>query len=146
MIAERRTTEHDEQADLFQWARLMENKIPELATLFSIPNGGQRHPAVAAKMKAEGVKAGVWDCFMATPRGADHGLWLELKIRPNKLTPAQEVWGHTMRAAGHRCVVCFSWIEAARAVCAYLGVRPEDFGVGAPAGAGAGRGIEGGDQ
>ena len=122
--------EHREQAALFRWATLMEPRLPELATLFGIPNGGARHPVVAGKLKAEGVKSGVWDCFMATPRGGFHGLWLELKIKPNKLTPEQKIWTHLMRAAGYSCEdVCYDWTEAARAICGYLGVRPEEYGV-----------------
>ena len=124
-----RTSEHAEQAALFQWAALLEGRLPELATIFAIPNGGARHPAVAAKLRAEGVKAGVWDAFLATPRGGLHGLWIEMKVERNGLTPAQMVWRLTMEASGYRCVVCYSWCEAARAICAYLGVAPEEYGL-----------------
>ena len=54
-------SEHDEQVLIFKWARLSEGRWPELALLFAIPNGGHRHKAVAAKLKAEGVRAGVPD-------------------------------------------------------------------------------------
>ena len=53
--------EHVEQVVLFEWARLQAAKYPMLKTMFAIPNGGKRGSATAAKLKAEGVKAGVCD-------------------------------------------------------------------------------------
>lgn len=47
--------EHTEQTALFSRLALYEGKYPELRWIFAIPNGGHRHIAVAAKMKAEGV-------------------------------------------------------------------------------------------
>lgn len=38
-----------------------------LEWLFAIPNGGERHAAVANKMKVEGAKAGVYDLFLPCP-------------------------------------------------------------------------------
>ena len=89
---------------------------------------------MAGKLKAEGVKSGVWDCFLATPRGGLAGCWIEMKTGRNGLTTDQKVWAHLMRAAGYRCEdVCYDWTAAARAICGYLGVSAEDYGIGATA-------------
>lgn len=43
----------------------------KLRWLHAIPNGGERHGAVAGKMKAEGVKSGIYDLFLPVPRVTD---------------------------------------------------------------------------
>ncbi len=77
-------SEHDEQAKLFQLLRLNESKYPLLRAIFAIPNGGHRHAAVAAKMKKEGVRRGVWDVFVPFPMHGFHGMFLELTHGKNK--------------------------------------------------------------
>ncbi|RQV98735.1 VRR-NUC domain-containing protein, partial [bacterium] len=84
--------EHLEQAALFQWTSMNEERIPELKNLFAIPNGGHRHKAVAAKMKAEGVKAGVPDILLACPCDGFHGLFIEMKAGKNRTTKNQNEW------------------------------------------------------
>ena len=48
-----------EQVALFGWAEYNEAYYPELRLLYAIPNGGHRHKAMSAELKAEGVKPGV---------------------------------------------------------------------------------------
>lgn len=114
--------EHDEQADLFAWADMAQAEHPELAMLFAIPNGGQRHPAVAAQLKAEGVKAGVPDIFLACARGRWHGLFVELKRsdRSNHATSAQRAWIEMLRRYGFSAVVAYGCAEAQQAIMSYL--------------------------
>ena len=40
--------------------------------MFRIPNGGSRHPAEAARLKAQGVKAGVPDLCIPVARGSQN--------------------------------------------------------------------------
>jgi hypothetical protein len=47
---------------------------PEARWLYAVPNGGFRHKAVAGKMKAQGVRAGVLDFNLDVARGGYHGL------------------------------------------------------------------------
>jgi len=49
--------EHDIQRQLVNYVRLAHKDV----YIFAIPNGGHRHVAVATKLKAEGVSAGVAD-------------------------------------------------------------------------------------
>lgn len=111
--------EHQEQAALMRWAEYQSKKLPELALLFAIPNGGARHPAVAGKLKAEGVKAGVPDLFLPVPRNvqgiAFNGLFIEMKAGRNKPTPPQVQWIMRLSQHGYRVAVCWGW-EAAREV------------------------------
>lgn len=113
--------EHDEQAALFEWADAAQGEHPELAMLFAIPNGGARHPAVAAQLKAEGVKAGVPDVCLPVARGRFHSLWIEMKRKPNRTSDAQRAWLDALRQHGHCAVVCWSMAEAQQTIMAYLG-------------------------
>lgn len=115
-------TEHDEQCALFAWADMAQGEHPELAMLFAIPNGGARHPAVAAQLKAEGVKAGVPDIMLAVARGRWHGLFVELKRadRSNHATSAQRAWIEMLRRYGYSAVVVYGAAQAQQAIIAYL--------------------------
>lgn len=66
-------SESDEQICLFEWAEVMKGQIPELRLLFHIPNGGYRNKVTAARMKAEGVKAG--DAGSVSASGTARGAW-----------------------------------------------------------------------
>jgi hypothetical protein len=72
-------------------------------------------------MKSEGMRAGVLDVNFPIPQGDWHGLWLEFKIKPNKLTPAQEAFKQEIESY---CMVrvCYSWLEAKAAVEEYFAV------------------------
>lgn len=117
---EPKTTEHDEQVKLFAWARAFQEQEPLLRLLFAVPNGGARHPAVAAKLKAEGVRAGVPDCILPVARGGHVSLAIELKVGRNRPTPEQRWWLDRLAEQGWRCVVCYSAEEAIAEVERYL--------------------------
>jgi len=68
-----RNGEHLEQKALCEW--LDWNGIGHAA----IPNGGHRHPAVAAKLKAEGVKAGMPDLLLFPPHSSGAHVMIEMK-------------------------------------------------------------------
>ena len=127
-------SEHDQQSFLFDWAKKMESRHPQLKMLFAIPNGGLRQKVVAAKLKREGVKAGVPDIFLAIPIqdkeygfGTEwsHGLFIEMKFGKNKLTPNQNEWMDALRKEGFKCGLCFSWIEAKDMIIKYLGLETQ---------------------
>ncbi len=116
----RNQPEHDDQVALFQWAAY--DKRPEIQMLFAVPNGGHRHKAVAGKLKAEGVKAGVEDVFLDVARGGYHGLRIEMKAGKNKATPEQRDWMARHNAEGYLAIVCYGWAEARDAIERYLGL------------------------
>lgn len=118
--------EHQEQAALFAWRELAKGRHPGLELLLAIPNGGDRHPAVAAKLKAEGVRAGVPDLCLPVPRGRFHGLWIELKapggpgLRKGALSPEQRAWLADLDANGYKAVACWGWEAARNVIVEYL--------------------------
>lgn len=115
-------SEHDEQVALFSWAQWQTPAVPELALLFAIPNGGHRNKVTAAKMKAEGVKAGVLDVMLPVARNGRHGLFVEMKYGRNKTTDEQRQWIDRLEAQGYQTAVCYSFEEAQGEIMRYLGV------------------------
>ena len=111
-----------EQEALFEWAKLMTPRYPELRYMYHIPNGGYRLKAEAARMKKQGVKAGVPDIFLPAARGKKHGLYIELKAGKNKTSQPQEEWIEALEKLGYTAVVCYGWEEAAKAIVKYLSV------------------------
>ena len=113
-------SEHEEQKTLFEWAAYHARQYPELYLLFAIPNGGLRSPKTGARLKAEGVKAGVPDLMLPVARGGYHGLFVEMKAGRGRATRVQRVWADMLAAEGYRVALCRGWEEAARVILAYL--------------------------
>ena len=114
-------TEHDDQVALFAWAALAANIDPRLEMLVAIPNGGHRHKAVAARMKAEGLKAGFPDMVLFVPVGEWHGLAIELKYGKNSASKAQLEWLKALHYQGYKAKICRGVAEAVNAIEDYLG-------------------------
>lgn len=113
-------SEHDTQAAFFRWASFQ--RIPGLEQMHAIPNGGARHPAVAAKLKAEGVKPGVPDVYWPLPRGAFTGLAIEFKHADAGPSKEQRLRINELQLAGWCVCVCWDWQAAARTVLGYAGL------------------------
>lgn len=125
----RKDEESQHQRALIDWATMagMPSGLPGIPPdakvrdyLFAVPNGGGRSKAQAGILKAEGVKAGVWDLLLPVPIGRAHGLWIELKAGKNTLTEEQRAWRARMEPLGFKCVVCWSWDAAKSAIEQYL--------------------------
>lgn len=98
--------------------------------LIAIPNGGYRNEREAAKLKREGVKAGVSDYFLAFPVRKFHGLWLELK-RKNKstsrLSEAQKIWIDRMISCGYCAEVAYGADHAIKIINDYLNDQLQSY-------------------
>jgi hypothetical protein len=123
-----RHLEDDHQLALFRWARMHTmpcgEKVGEY--LYAIPNGGNRNPREGARLKAQGVKAGVSDIHLPIASRGFHGLWIELKAPKTgsapagKVQPSQLEWIEKMTKKGHLAVVCWGWQAAADTIKNYL--------------------------
>lgn len=119
-------SEDAHQTALFTWAALNEKNYPDLRKLYAVPNGGHRNKAVAGKLKAQGVRAGVLDIGLDVARHGYHGLRIEMK-RPKTptqtagvLSDAQEKRIDDLRADGYFVIVCYTWEEASATLVDYL--------------------------
>lgn len=97
-------SEHEIQKAFFQWLAFKNPKVYRLA--FAIPNGGHRHIAVAAKLKAEGVKSGVPDIFIPVAQKGFHGLFIEVKTEKGTPTKAQLIMMDELASQGYMVVLC----------------------------------------
>ena len=94
-------SEHEEQVEFI---RLVEFAFPPevAALLFAIPNGGARHIKTARELKAEGVRKGVPDLFLAYPHNGYSGLFIEMKKRyGGRVSPEQKAYWRS--SAIRRC-------------------------------------------
>jgi len=119
--AETLLSEHLKQVHVFRWAKLNERKYPELACLFAIPNQSNRGVKSGAKMKAEGLRAGLPDICLPVPRRAYNALWIEMK-RHAKLKPTavQLEWHERLSQNGGCVVVCYTTDGAIKTITDYL--------------------------
>ena len=115
-----RDEEHRLQVQCVKWFRYMHSDLAPL--LFAIPNGGARKEVTGAKLKAEGVVAGVADLCLAVPR--DGGvLFVELKTPTGRQSQTQVLWQATVEAAGNTYVVVRSVEEFMQCITEYLKQR-----------------------
>lgn len=118
-----KTEEHVEQVRLMQWWHLQCNAFGVLEELlFAIPNGGLRNAITAARLKDEGVRAGVPDLFLAYPgKYGGRGLFIEMKKQNGgRLSNMQSSMLYNLASVGFHVAVCHGWIEAKYAIEAYL--------------------------
>lgn len=102
----------------------MQYQYPELKLLYHIPNEGKRSKATGARLKQLGLKSGVPDVCLPTAHGGYIGLYIEMKIKPNKPTENQQEWLRELRGAGHFTAVCYSFEQAQRLIEEYLSLPP----------------------
>lgn len=113
-------SEHDTQAAFFSWAS--HQRFDGIELLHATPNGGARHIAVAAKLKAEGVKPGVPDVTWPVARGGFIGLAIEFKFNDGSPSKEQRERITKMQEQGWCVAVCWSWPAAARLLQGYAGM------------------------
>ena len=113
-------SESVEQQTFFQWAAVATGKHPELRLMYHVPNEGKRSARQGARMRAEGLRAGVPDICLPVPRGGYSALYIELKAGRNKPTADQLAWLAALDEAGNKTAVCWGWQAARNAVVKYL--------------------------
>ena len=112
--------EGNEQEALFRWTAFAYGRWPEIDLLYHVPNGGSRNRIEAAKLKRQGVKAGVPDLCLPVARAGWHGLYIEMKAGKNTPTEKQKEWISALRKQGYVAEVCYGWEQAAEVITKYL--------------------------
>ena len=96
-MTDRIPTEHEEQRELVKWFRQTHRGV----RIYAIPNGGQRSLAAAARLKVEGVSAGVPDLHVPAWK-----LWIEMKrIKGGVVSAEQKDWIAYLESVDHWCIV-----------------------------------------
>ena len=122
MTPTRRRPPHDEEHRLqcacVRWFRY---QYPEFRSLlFAVPNGGRRDATTAAKLKMEGVVAGVSDLILLVRRGGYGGLLIEMKTDKGRQSPEQKAWQKAVEAEGYLYKVCRNLDEFIAIITEYL--------------------------
>jgi len=125
MRAKRVDREGIEQAALITELRIC---IPEVADLiYHVPNGGHRLKSVAAKLKEQGVVAGIPDLVLTMARGGYFGLYIEFKATPPNdaaVSASQHERIRKLNDQGYLAVVCRGHFDAMEQIRAYLRLAP----------------------
>jgi hypothetical protein len=118
-----RHLEHEHQKALFIWWSLESSRRGiDHRLMWATPNGGFRHIGTARRLKAEGVRAGVPDVFLAIPNGFHAGLFIELKspAKTSRVSESQREIKCLLEKQGYACRICYGWDEAREAIEGYL--------------------------
>lgn len=112
MTADRIPTEHFEQREFVKWFR---QAYPGIR-IFAIANGGARSITTAARLKVEGVSAGVPDLFIPAWR-----LWIEMKrIKGGAVSAEQKDWIKYLEEVGYCAKVCKGADDAKKQITAFF--------------------------
>jgi hypothetical protein len=105
-------TEHEEQREFVKWFRQEFRHI----WIFAIPNGGSRSLATGARLKAEGVSAGIPDLFVP-----GLNLWIEMKrTKGGVVDGKQKRWHDYLRSIGHHVIIGYGAENAKTQVLAII--------------------------
>lgn len=96
-------SESEEQREFVSWFR----KTHPEHWIFSIPNGGNRNVVTAARLKVEGLSAGVPDLFIPSLR-----TFIEMKRVGGKLSENQIKWIDYLSKQDYNCIVAYSFEDA----------------------------------
>jgi hypothetical protein len=115
------TESKDQQALIKWWA---DNHrffgMPE-RLLMAFPLQGARTPQNGARMKAEGMRAGTCDLFLARARGGFNGLWIEMKTAKGVISAEQLDMLRDLNLENYSTAVCRSTDDAIKEIKLYLG-------------------------
>ena len=110
-------TEHEDQVTLFTWVRMRYAGM----LMYAIPNGGARSSITGARLRDEGVLAGVPDIFLPCPSGGKHGLYIEMKRQKGgRVSAPQKAVMQALRMQGYEVAVCHGWQDARGCIEQYL--------------------------
>lgn len=111
--------EHRLQSACFRWFALQHPHLQ--GRLFAVPNGGQRNAIVAARLKDEGVLAGVSDLILLKPSRHYGALLIEMKTPHGHQSQRQRWWQQLITADDeYRYVICRSLNDFISEVNNYL--------------------------
>lgn len=101
--------EEQAQIEVFTVLYWNEKKYPELKWVHASMNGATgSSKSSQGRRKATGQKAGVSDIVLPHPRRGFGSGWIELKIKPNTVSPEQHAFLKAMQDAGNFTAIAWS--------------------------------------
>lgn len=126
---ERKESEAQAQAAVFEWARWQQSKHPELKAMYHAANEGKRSARTGADLKRQGMKPGVCDICLPYAAGDYNNLYIELKVGNNKATAEQLNFIDTINRIGGKAVIAYGSDAAIEIIEAYLNRTLESLGI-----------------
>jgi hypothetical protein len=105
-------SEHDEQVAFFDWVQIQRNSDERYYNIVSTPNEGKRTEYYGKYLKDQGMSSGFPDISVLVPTLRGPAMFIEMKVRPNKVTENQAGWLDRLSRWGYQCYVCWSSDEA----------------------------------
>lgn|SRR5574343_438320 len=118
LIKKRTYEEHDTQVAFVKWFCLQWPQYSEI--IYAIPNGEERNPIVAKRLKDEGVQPGIPDVCIPVPSGDYNSLYIEFKAKGKTASDVQKRKIKQLQELGHCVHVCDSLDRAMDAVKLYF--------------------------
>lgn len=112
------------QQSCIKWFEYQYPKLSKL--LIAIPNGLHlagtpvQRAIKVKRAKAEGLKVGTPDLFLAVQSTVYPGLWIEMKTDKGKLSDNQNTMINELVAQGYRVEICRSFEEFKKIIDTYL--------------------------
>lgn len=118
-------TELQHQQAVIKWSQQpsIRNKYPELKLMYHVPNERNCTPAQGKQLKLAGVRSGVPDLCLPSPRGRYHALYIEMKTEIGRTSPEQDWWIEQLIRQGYAVEVCHGWQSATRVLEWYLSLK-----------------------
>jgi len=113
-------SESSEQIAFFHWVRIQGCTDERFKTIFAVPNGTNSSAKAGFKAKREGLRPGVSDVFVPIASRGYHGLFIEFKIKPNKLSEKQEDFFKRVHGQGYACRIAWSADDGIKILKEYL--------------------------
>ena len=110
--------EHKLQAACVRWYRLQYPKMKH--NLFAVPNGSKRDVIIGAKLKEEGVLAGVADLILLRSNRFYGALLIEMKTPEGRQSDTQKEWQQKITNDGFKYVIVRSLEDFQREVKQFL--------------------------
>lgn len=117
-------SESDEQCEVFAVLAANEALYPDLRWIHASMNGASASSAAAAGLrKRQGQKKGIADIFIPIQKNGFLGAWIEMKVKPNKLTPEQIDFMIFLEQRAYEFKLAYSAAEALEFIEMYLGIK-----------------------
>jgi hypothetical protein len=104
----------------FDWLKWQEKIDPRLQAVFHVENERKTTLRQGAWRKRKGVRAGIADVINPIAVAPYNGLFMELKIKPNKLTKDQVKMMELFHTLGWCCRVAWNGDEAIEIFKGYM--------------------------
>lgn len=96
----------------FDYCKLRSGQHPAYDLAWHVPNEGKASIQRRASLKRAGLKKGVPDISVPYPNGKYGGLYIEMKVKPNKPSPEQLQLIEALNRVGNYAAVCWSAEDA----------------------------------